>query len=109
MTKKHGADAANGTETEASRTFMYLTPMHLARLRAPLGVLVAYVVASAVFTVVAGHEGLLSPFGAFHPLTLALGLAVLALRLFVFFLGVPWVVWRLLAPVATPEAKVEEP
>lgn len=109
MTKQPPAGAAKGPETDASRTFLYLTPMHLARLRAPLGVLVAYVVASAMFTVVAGHEGLLSPFGAFHPLTLALGLTVLALRLFVFFLGVPWVVWRLLAPVATPKAKVEEP
>jgi|GEM_PF-6031676 len=86
------------SETEPSRTFLYLTPMHLARLRAPLAVLVAYLVASVVFTLVAGHEGLLSPFGAFHPVTLALGLTVLALRLFVFFLGLPWVVWRLLAP-----------
>jgi hypothetical protein len=103
MTKQHPAEAAKGSETGASRTFLYLTPMHLARLRAPLAVLVAYVVASGVFTLVAGHEGLLSPFGAFHPLTLALGLVVLALRLFVFFLGVPWVVWRLLAPVATRE------
>jgi hypothetical protein len=53
-----------------------------------------------LFTVVAGPEGLLAPFGPVHFATLALGFAVLALRLLVTFVLVPLTVWRVTRPAA---------
>ena len=64
------------------------------RLRAPVGVVVGCLLLDQLFTVVAGHEGLLAPFGPVHPATAALGLVVIALRVVVTFLVLPWAAWR---------------
>ena len=66
----------------------------MSRLRAPFAVLVCWLVIDPLFTVVAGHQGLLAPFGPVHPATAALGLVVIALRVVVTFLVLPWAVFR---------------
>lgn len=63
-------------------------------LTAPLVVVVSWFVLDQLFTVVAGHEGLLAPFGPVHLSTALLGLVVIGLRLVVTFLVLPWAAWR---------------
>ena len=65
--------------------------------RGPLLVLALHAVADALFTFVAGHGGLLAPFGAVHPGPLLLGFFVLLLRLTTLFVVLPWTAF-LLAP-----------
>lgn len=70
----------------------------LHRIRPPLAVLALYTIASPLFTLVAGHDGLLTPFGAFHLGTMLLGVLTLVLRLAVLFLVLPWTVFRAFKP-----------
>jgi uncharacterized BrkB/YihY/UPF0761 family membrane protein len=67
----------------------------LRRVQFPLAVAVLYVGVDALFTVVAGHDGLLAPFGAVHLGTLLLGLLTLGLRIIVVFVVLPWAAFRL--------------
>jgi hypothetical protein len=66
------------------------------RLRAPALVVVGWLLVDRLFTVVAGHQGLLAPFGPVHLAAASLGLAAISLRLVVTFLLLPWAAWRTL-------------
>lgn len=66
-----------------------------AQLTTALLLIAAAVVVDHLFTVVAGPEGLLAPFGPVHLAALALGFTALSLRLVVTFVLVPLTVWRL--------------
>lgn len=64
-------------------------------LRAPILLVVIWLVLDQLFTVVAGHEGLLAPFGPVRVAPMLLGFLVIVLRVGVTFLVLPWTVWRL--------------
>lgn len=64
-------------------------------LRAPLGFVVAWAVIDVGFTVLAGHEGLLAPFGPVRVETLLGGALALGVRLVGTFVALPWLTWRL--------------
>ena len=66
-------------------------------MKAPIAVVVSWLVLDPLFTVVAGHQGLLAPFGPVEVAPALLGLVVLGLRLVVTFLVLPWAAWRLSA------------
>jgi hypothetical protein len=74
-----------------------------AQLTTALGVVAATVVVDHLFTVVAGPEGLLAPFGPVHLAALALGFTTLGLRLVVTFVLVPLTVWRLTGNQPAPQ------
>ncbi len=63
-------------------------------LRAPIVLVLIWLVLDQIFTVVAGHAGLLAPFGPVHVGPAVLGLVVIALRVGVTFLILPWTAWR---------------
>ena len=71
-------------------------------LRAPIALVVTWLVLDQLFTVVAGHEGLLAPFGPVHIAPVLLGLVVLALRVGVTFLVLPWTAWRVASRLLVP-------
>jgi hypothetical protein len=75
-------------------------------MKAPLIVVGAWFVLDQLFTVVAGHEGLLAPFGPVHLSTAVLGLVVIGLRLVVTFLVLPWAAWRVGRPWARQDDSV---
>ncbi|MDP1825438.1 MAG: hypothetical protein Q8L48_19425 [Archangium sp.] len=56
--------------------------------------MVSSLVLDQLFTVLAGHEGLLAPFGPVRLAPALLGLVVITLRLAVTFLVLPWAAWR---------------
>lgn len=64
-------------------------------MKAPLGVVLIWFGLDQLFTVMAGHDGLLAPFGPVHLAPAVLGLVVIALRLAVTFLVLPWAAWRI--------------
>lgn len=64
-------------------------------MRAPIVLVVSWLVLDPLFTVLADHQGLLAPFGPVHLAPALLGLVVIALRLVVTFLLMPWAAWRL--------------
>lgn len=64
-------------------------------LRAPIGVVVSWLLLDQLFTGVVGHQGLLAPFAPVQLAPALLGLVVLALRVGLTFLLLPWAVWRL--------------
>lgn len=64
-------------------------------MRAPIVVVVSFLLLDRLFTVMAGHDGLLAPFGPVHVAPAVLGLVVIALRLAVTFLVLPWAAWRI--------------
>ncbi len=66
----------------------------LRALQAPAAVVGCWLLLDQLFTVVAGHEGLLAPFGPVHLEAACLGLVVIALRLVVTFGVLPWAAWR---------------
>ena len=66
----------------------------MSRLHAPFAVVACWLVIDPLFTVVAGHEGLLAPFGPVNVAAAALGLVVITLRLVVTFMLLPWAAWR---------------
>ena len=65
------------------------------RWRAPAVLVVVFLLLDQLFTVLAGHEGLLAPFGPVRLAPALLGLFVITLRLAVTFLVLPWAAWRL--------------
>lgn len=65
----------------------------------PVAIGATWLLLDGLFTHVAGHEGLLAPFGPVHLGTAVLGLVVLGLRLLMTFLWLPWVAWRISAGV----------
>ncbi|MFZ5445596.1 MAG: hypothetical protein ACOZQL_36730 [Myxococcota bacterium] len=64
------------------------------RLRGPLVLLGACLIADVAFTFVAGHDGLLAPFGPVQLSALGCGALTLGLRLVVTFVALPWFAWR---------------
>ena len=66
-------------------------------MKAPIALVVSWLVLDQLFTVMAGHDGLLAPFGPVHVAPAILGLVVIGLRLAVTFLVLPWAAWRLSA------------
>jgi hypothetical protein len=64
------------------------------KLRAPLAVVLCFFVLDQLFTIVAGHQGLLAPFGPVQLAPAILGLVVIGLRVVVTFLVLPWAAWR---------------
>ena len=64
------------------------------KLRLPMGVVVCWLLLDQAFTIVAGHQGLLAPFGPVQVGPAVLGLVVLGLRVLVTFVVVPWAAWR---------------
>ena len=63
----------------------------------PIAVVVGWLVLDQLFTIVAGHQGLLAPFGPVQVGPAVLGLVVLGLRVFVTFFVLPWAAWRVTA------------
>lgn len=66
-------------------------------MKAPIALVVSWLVLDQLFTVIADHQGLLAPFGPVHVAPAILGLVVIVLRLAVTFLLLPWAAWRLSA------------
>ena len=67
-------------------------------LRAPVALVACFFVLDHLFTIVAGHQGLLAPFGPVHVAPAVLGLVVIGLRVVVTFLVVPWAAWPISRP-----------
>jgi hypothetical protein len=68
--------------------------MNSRALRLPLVIIASWLALDALYTRVAGHEGLLAPFGPVQVGPAVLGLVVLGLRLVISFLWLPWAAWR---------------
>lgn len=64
------------------------------KLRLPIALVACWFVLDPLFTVVAGHQGLLAPFGPVQVAPAVLGLVVIGLRVVVTFLVLPWAAWR---------------
>ena len=71
-------------------------------MKAPIAVVVSWLVLDRLFTVMAGHDGLLAPFGPVQVAPAVLGLVVIGLRLVVTFLVLPWAAWRFSARTTPP-------
>ena len=62
-------------------------------LRAPIVVGAAFLLLDQLFTLIAGHDGLLAPFGPVRVGPALLGMVVISLRVGVTFLVSPWAAW----------------
>ena len=67
------------------------------KLGLPIAVVVCWLMLDQLFTIVAGHQGLLAPFGPVQVGPAVLGLVVIGLRVVVTFLVLPWAAWRVTA------------
>jgi len=78
-------------------------------MRAPIVLVVSWLVLDQLFTVLADHQGLLAPFGPVHVAPAILGLVVIALRLAVTFLVLPWAAWRVSARTTPSPSRAPSP